>query len=87
MRSNPSNGGNHEIMYAIATLFMQHNNTASSQNRHSYHVMMISLPEIFVAKRLIFIEKKVKNAIKTMTFDRKLGILTQFSNLLLFLHT
>ena len=53
----------------------------------SYHGMMISLPEIFVAKRLIFIEKNVKNAIKTMTFDRYLGILTQFSNLLLFLHT
>ena len=30
--------------------------------------MMISLPEFFVAKkRLIFIEKNVKNAIKTMT--------------------
>ena len=53
----------------------------------SYHGMMISLPEIFVAKRLIFIKKNVKNAIKTMTFDRYLGILTQFSNLLLFLHT
>ena len=53
----------------------------------SYHGVMISLPEIFVAKRLIFIEKNVKNAIKTMTFDRYLGILTQFSKLLLFLHT
>ena len=53
----------------------------------SYHGMMIYLPEIFVAKRLIFIEKNVKNAIKTMTFDRYLGILTKFSKLLLFLHT
>ena len=53
----------------------------------SYHGMMISLPEIFVAKRLIFIKKNVKNAIKTMTFDRYLGILTKFSKLLLFLHT
>ena len=33
----------------------------------SYHGMMISLPEIFVAKRLIFIEKNVKNAIKTIS--------------------
>ena len=40
--------------------------------------------EIDFAKRLIFIDKIAKNAIKTMTFDRKLGILTQFSNLLLF---
>ena len=53
----------------------------------SYHGMMIYLPEIFVAKRLIFIKKNVKNAIKTMTFDRYLGILTKFSKLLLFLHT
>lgn len=53
----------------------------------SYHGVMISLPEIFAAKRLIFIEKNVKNAIKSMTFDRYLGILTQFSKLLLFLHT
>ena len=43
--------------------------------------------EIDFAKRFIFIDKIAKNAIKTMTFDRKLGILTQFSNLLLFLHT
>ena len=42
--------------------------------------------EIDFAKRLIFIDKIAKNAIKTMTFDRKLGILTKFSNLLLFLH-
>ena len=33
----------------------------------SYHGMMISLPEIFDAKRLIFIEKNVKNAIKTIS--------------------
>ena len=33
----------------------------------SYHGVMISLPEIFVAKRLIFIKKNVKNAIKTIS--------------------
>ena len=43
--------------------------------------------EIDFAKRLIFIDKVAKNAIITMTFDRNLGILTQISNLLLFLHT
>ena len=45
-----------------------------------YSYLIIRISAIYCAKILIILEKIEKNAMKTMTFDRNLGILTQFFN-------
>lgn len=46
-----------------------------------YSYLIIRLSAIYNAKILRKNEKIEKNAMKTMTIDRSLGILTQFSNI------